>query len=392
MKRKMITAMIVFIVAVLFLNNAYAAPSISSISGSIISGESITISGSDFGAKDNPGPLLWDNFDNGISGGVVCSISSGTEPIIHQGNLNTYTRWIMDGGGAYSSKSITFNNSTPLRKNSLHARAYIDSRDCWGCNFYVPVGWYNATGKELYVSFYLRTIPNGIPRQSKAFIGYDSSWADTLYFSTAYGSSCEPSTQWRQHITSPASERYFATTGQGVVGEWIRVENYLQQSGAGVANGKFYSYLHRPTISSPSIGSIERNSVTLRSSATNTTRITLGGAYYDMCNGTQPVHIDVDEVYVDSTPARVEIGNASTWTSCTLRELQLPTAWSASSVTIRVNQDKFPVGTTAYLYIVNTDGNVNLSGYPITIGSGGESSNDTTPPAPPTIESIIVVP
>ncbi|MCD6288604.1 MAG: hypothetical protein J7M12_05765, partial [Candidatus Hydrogenedentes bacterium] len=58
-------------------------------------------------------------------------------------------------------------------------------------------------------------------------------------------------------------------------------------------------------------------------------------------------------------------GNASTWSACTHREIQIPTAWSNDTITFTVNQGSFPYGT-AYLYVVDSTGAWNENGYPIT--------------------------
>jgi len=88
-----------------------------------------------------------------------------------------------------------------------------------------------------------------------------------------------------------------------------------------------------------------------------------------------------DDIYVDYTYARVELGNASTWAACTRKEIQIPRQWSASQITIDVNQGSFSAGTQAYLYVVDANGSVNATGYPIKIGS---SSTTLAVPAAPT--------
>ncbi len=97
--------------------------------------------------------------------------------------------------------------------------------------------------------------------------------------------------------------------------------------------------------------------------------------------GTTPPSINLwmDDVYIDNTQSRVMIGNASTLAGSTHLELQPPTAWNSNgqSVTITVNQGSFADSATAYLYVINANGNVNINGYPITFSSG---SSDTTPP------------
>jgi len=47
---------------------------------------------------------------------------------------------------------------------------------------------------------------------------------------------------------------------------------------------------------------------------------------------------EYDDLFADNTRARVEVGDASTWSGCSQREVQIPTAWSGSSITIDVNK------------------------------------------------------
>lgn len=63
-----------------------------------------------------------------------------------------------------------------------------------------------------------------------------------------------------------------------------------------------------------------------------------------------------DELYVDSTRTRVEIGNASTFAACTHREIQIPTAWSNTSITATVNLGSFTSTAGLYAFVVAADG------------------------------------
>jgi hypothetical protein len=74
-----------------------------------------------------------------------------------------------------------------------------------------------------------------------------------------------------------------------------------------------------------------------------------------------------DNVYIDNTPARVELGDAATYAACTHREIQIPSSWSASQVAVTFNQGTFGSGETAYLYVVTASGGVS-PGYPVTLG------------------------
>jgi len=73
------------------------------------------------------------------------------------------------------------------------------------------------------------------------------------------------------------------------------------------------------------------------------------------------------DIYIDTTWQRVVIGDNQTYTNCTKREVQIPTAWATGEIAITVNQASFSSGT-AYLFVVDSDGSVS-SGHEITIGN-----------------------
>ncbi len=76
---------------------------------------------------------------------------------------------------------------------------------------------------------------------------------------------------------------------------------------------------------------------------------------------------DIDDVYIDSSWARIEIGDKPDFDSCTHREVQVPISWSDSSVEFSVNQGSFQNGDSVYLFVVDSDGNVS-DGLPAEIG------------------------
>ena len=74
-----------------------------------------------------------------------------------------------------------------------------------------------------------------------------------------------------------------------------------------------------------------------------------------------------DNLYVDFTQARVELGNAPTWAQVTYSEIQTPVSWADGRIEIRANAGAFKAGETAYLYVVTADGTVQ-PGIPVTVG------------------------
>jgi hypothetical protein len=138
---------------------------------------------------------------------------------------------------------------------------------------------------------------------------------------------------------------------------WVRIDTYLKQSAANTANGALKYWVN---------GALDINHAnTITRTTSNTWDLLLLGCFIRQ---NQPVQIYMDDVYIDITQARVEIGNASTWAACTHKEIQPPTAWSASSVTVTVNRGSFGDTDAAYLYVVDSTGAVNSSGYAITFG------------------------
>jgi hypothetical protein len=307
--------------------------------------------------------MLWDDFDSGMSGSAVAGSSGGTQPLIHQGNLAGYSQWQRGGAGL----SIMFDSATPKANSALHARATFSDNSYWGLNLLVRYEQF-TTGKELYISFYYRFTKTGTAfgRQTKAWIAYGAT-QDKAYWANAFGT-CQSGDYWFTHSTEPADQYPMNPRlgAQEINGEWVRFESYLRQSGAGVANGAWHQVVYRPTPAMPSKHVATLNGYKMRDTPENWVDWTFGGAYYDMCDSTNTATIDIDEFYMDSTPARVEVCDASTYSASTKCELQIPTAWSDSSVTVQLKQGYLTSGT-AYVYVVNPADSVNTVGYPITL-------------------------
>lgn len=69
-----------------------------------------------------------------------------------------------------------------------------------------------------------------------------------------------------------------------------------------------------------------------------------------------PNYIHYDDMYADTTWSRVVVGNASTLSASTHREIQPMTAWSDTSITVTANVGSFVDGDQ-YLFVVDDDGN-----------------------------------
>jgi len=98
-----------------------------------------------------------------------------------------------------------------------------------------------------------------------------------------------------------------------------------------------------------------------------------------------------DDIYVATGPgaqARAEIGNASTYSNCTNLAVCSVTSWSSTSITATMRTGSFSSGQ-AYLYVIDSSGAANTTGFPITLGQA--VTPDTTPPSKPTGVSVQII-
>jgi hypothetical protein len=94
----------------------------------------------------------------------------------------------------------------------------------------------------------------------------------------------------------------------------------------------------------------------------------------DVVRCVKPTAGTTEEIYTDEifiqmgSGAHVEIGNNSTYLSCTHRELQVPSIWTGTSITVDITQGSLEDGSY-WLFVVDENGDVS-NGLPITIGAG----------------------
>jgi len=68
-------------------------------------------------------------------------------------------------------------------------------------------------------------------------------------------------------------------------------------------------------------------------------------------------HNDFDDIYIDYTKARIEVGNNSTFADCTHREIQIPTDWTPTAIEFESNQGSFENGEQCWMFVIDEFGN-----------------------------------
>ena len=73
----------------------------------------------------------------------------------------------------------------------------------------------------------------------------------------------------------------------------------------------------------------------------------------------------ISEIYVSTSPARIELCDAPEWAQCSLRELQQVESWAADQVVFTVARGHFLGDTPLYIYVLDQHGRVNETGLPL---------------------------
>ena len=131
--------------------------------------------------------------------------------------------------------------------------------------------------------------------------------------------------------------------------QWFHIQYWLVLNDVGSANGAV-----RALVDGQSDGA---DQVELRSADIPMNQVRIG--HYWATDGvsgwdyTNPgADIYVDSVYFDTSWARVELGDAADYDSCTHREIQLVTAWSDTEVTFTIQQGSLPAGS-AWAFVID---------------------------------------
>lgn len=345
----------------LFTSTAFGAPSISSISGTVVDDNNLTISGTSFGTHALS--IEW-------LGGASGNIESGTD-----GAVVSATGW-----------SIPANDTSPNRRpRYVSDDAHSGSQSIYTKRengTYIAYMTYDTGGADKIYFSYWANQTKGDCDQWKAW-----RWSETSnvtdqannIMSSVYGGSnyntvmCEssnPSTA--DCYPGNVADIYMDTSH--IASTWYRIESYIEtNSSAGAEDGVWLYNLYKS-------GSLNNatNFTTMEDRATGVTGqkryFHLQNYFGNNCEEVVLARIYMDDIYVQTgTRARVELCNASTWTNRGHCEIQYPTAWAAGEITSTVNLGSFSSGTV-YAYVVDSNGDVNSSGYALTIGSG-----DTAP-------------
>lgn len=321
------------------------APSISSVDGTVSLGSSITISGSSFGSHS----LQIDSLQSTIESGTV-------------GQELSKSGWTRSDWGGWAD---------PLYAND-YAHSGTKSIKCSPD----PVTNYNCafaydmpnvtTGQRFYASWWTRYTGSSAG-QWKMFRASGPLTIVDGPEETYIANWFEVQQMVNVNPGGPGAYTYWLGGLPDGSGTWYRVELDWVASSAGSSDG---SLTIRVTNDSGVINTWTQATLTHYGSS-DSWDYAIWQNYVGNGTLSGTVNIWFDDIYVQyNTPARVELCSGSTWANRGKCEIQIPTAWSTTSISATANTGNFTNGSTAYLYAVDSDGTANSSGYTVEVGGG----------------------
>lgn len=375
-------AVLVSVLFGLFSSFANAAPSVSSISGEVGHNNSVVINGSSFSNKAQAAPVAWDNLEDGS-----CNTSATVGNWSRVNDLSISTSNQRHGNSQYnaghnftSESWANFTGGSDAPKWFVQYWFYLDNDFSFSSSMENNLGnikifrmWSTGSGSNNLRLQLLSRYTSDLVVESadQGHGGYGVGWTpvtathDTI--SEAFGHN-------RPGEILPGDLGWREYANDITKGAWHLFQFQYGESSRDAYNGTLKWWIDGKLV-------VDVDDVRTRTSSQPSSMRPLVVGWYNS-HGTSADgsdHFYLDDAYIDNTWARVEIGDRSTYSQCTLREIQNPLTWSDSSVSIQVNQGQFEPGQIAFIFVVDEDGTPS-PGYRITFGESGGGGVADLPP------------
>lgn len=331
--------------------------SITSVQPDFLDSQTVTIRGTGFGVKPVATPLLFDDFDQGVEGSPISGQAAS-----HFGSWLSL-KW--KTAPVYSKES----SRIPGSLSSKHAMRAPSTANGSLLQFNYPPGF-----NEAYLDFWINTSFGNIsdPELQR------KTWRIGYYTNKDNGGPGIAMSGWRLQTDkfsliwnlSGSEGPTFGLTDKLREGIWEHIQVVLSRRSDNTGTVRYI-------VNGRRIIDQRGNIQTLAQTETLPWNAVLFGFYIANYADTDPSHgLDeyIDDVYIDNSWARVEIGDAASYDSCTHREIQIPVSWTDTRIEVNANYGSFASGQSAYLYVTDASGRVNASGYRVTLGAGSPIS------------------
>jgi hypothetical protein len=333
-----------------------AAPTVSSISGTVADDQVVTISGSGFGSNNMRVEWL-----------------GGTTGVIEQGATGGNFRDVRRTGWTEDLNPARFDTSNVYsgRKSLIFDSTAFGNDGRFGIHYDT-----GSNFTELYTSYAAYLDNRGVAQGQWKMMRYcfknsvtDDSTPDMLLSNWTNGPG-DMYTIFNGDLSTAADDRsiFMNNTLPPSMG-WYRLEAYIRPSSqAGASDGELWVRTTRLSDGVQVGYARHTNVMTYNPGETKRYRYVIFQNYQGSGFGETGTRAWMDDVYVSQTQARVEICNASTWAACTKKEVQPPSSWSDGRITVKLNKGTLSSLPTSYLYVVDGTGAANANGYLVGIG------------------------
>ena len=339
---------------------AWGQPAISDHDGTIARGGELTLQGTGFGTKATPSPYKFDDFENGTVGQDLNGWNFSTSDGINPEYSDEYVR-------PASNRSAVC-----IYENGQYLSSF---------------GTYRSEGlASVYMDFWVLFADEArLSRNHKLY---------RLYSGTTQGRpnqylqlQCDDATPvarfTNDYVDGTYSEVHHHTDWHPTeaLNNWVHLQFYLNQSDAGEANGILQAWFDCGD-------RVDRTDYKTRdTSYTDDWHSLWFGNYMgneadSHCPAIDNAHVYFDDVYIDITRARVEIGDNADYESCTHREIQIPVSWGSSEITVAANPGSFANGSEAYVFVIDQDGRVSNGHGPIEVRGDVDPQSPGKPTKP----------
>ncbi|BCA79506.1 hypothetical protein [Desulfuromonas sp. AOP6] len=335
-------------VLILFLSQAaFAAPTVNAVNS--VTNSSLVIQGAGFGIKVPAEPLLWENFERGVDGSFLATDPKWKNYSMNATNPKYSAAMVYSGNLAGHGRAFP-NSPAPGNEEDCSAYFTFDGQDALYASYYSYVklgGPFQGTGK--FARFNSQSAYTGVP----SFI--------TQTTAAAYS---------YPTINTGSGGPTFHNIGFKMAqNKWNRMEMFEFLSTPGGAKNGIVELNEN---NGPNLIPASFDGITRASGISSKLNIFLLPLMWANLTGENYADMYVDDVYIDITRARVEIGNAINWHDCTTREVQIPSAWTNNSITVSLNLGRLKEDEKKFLFVVDSNGDMNTIGFPVTINGSGE--------------------
>lgn len=363
------------VVLLLIAQSVFAADP--TISGASLSSGTLTITGSNFGSKSTAAPVFWQNFSTTTTGDSV--IDAG------YADMSAY------GAGAWDSVDVDMAKG---RQAGLGALKFLTGPGDGNRESFPHVAIQGLDTPELYHSYWFkitRTVSGAAtgPFQIKGpragnglWYGDDPKMTSSFYPVADLSTYDYTNLSWRNSsgvelgsIGGQADDNdQFPVpaykTGWNSAG-WNFIQTWEKMNSVGSANG-----FQRVSINNKAVTGMitaNENNQPVLNPGENFNFVYLIPGVDLPASDLSEYELLFAEHYVDTTPQRVMLGNASSLSAVTGGTMCIPTAWSTGITCTAAN---IPSGYD-WAYVTNELGETNATGFAYTAGGGGGDATAT---------------